>query len=472
MKKFIVVLCVLMSGVVNGQSLSNYYLEPGSTNQEVILHTSFYYHHGAGFIESNVEVVGNHINFSICYVLSSTTVVTNDDQEFIINVPNTGFPNYILNVNLYLWDQTLNTCDYSNVVDGGTINFESPYLPTDLVQVPDDNFEGFFEAKDLGDGLINNLVFRHRIENISRLDIYGYNLTVLGLERIKDLTGIEHLPRLNYLFGPDNLIEEYDATNNPALERLFLSFNPLLTSLDLSSCPNLWYLDADYTQLSSLDVSNNLNLSYLSFTDGNITELDLTQNVNLIDLTIYRTAISSLDLSNSQNLERLWLHQNDLTSVLLNSVSLKDVYFQQNPLTTIDLSMCPALESFHAALNTFTSLDFSQNPALNWLHLTLEDDLVSLDLRNGNNENLEELSIINLSGSLTCISVDNENLAPYPGWGVGQGPIVYSNDCALGIGDSEINNMQLYPNPVHSILNIQSQESIKSSLLYDIYSLF
>ena len=199
-----------------------------------------------------------------------------------------------------------------------------------------------------------------------------------------------------------------------------------------------------------------------------MSELDLSQNVDLSDLQVSETPITSLDLSANHILESLWLQQNDLTSVLLISASLKDVYLQGNLLTTIDLTMCPALESFHAVLNIFTSLDFSQNPALNWLHLTLENDLVSLDLRNGNNENLDELSIINLSGSLTCISVDDENLAPYPGWGVGNGPIIYSNDCALGIGDSEINTMQFYPNPVHSVLSVQSQELIKSLQLYDI----
>ena len=51
---------------------------------------------------------------------------------------------------------------------------------------------------------------------------------------------------------------------------------------------------------------------------------------------------------------------------------------------------------------------------------------------------------------------------------VAPGPITYSNDCALGIGDSEINTMQLYPNPVQSVLSVQSQESIKSLQLYDI----
>ena len=262
MKRFyelLVAVALLSFSVAQSQSLSNYYLESGSNNQEVILHTSFYYHHGAGFIESNVEVVGNTINFSICYGLSSTTVVTNDDREFVINLPN-PFPNYNLNVSLYLWDQNTNACDYSTVVDGGPVNFDYPYNPTDLVQVPDDNFEGFFEAMNLGDGQINNLVFRHRIQNISRLNIYGYELDLLGLEQIVDLTGIEHLPRLDYLFGPDNLIQEYDATNNPALEVLILSFNPQLTTIDLSSCPNLWYLDVDYTQLSNLVVSNNPNL--------------------------------------------------------------------------------------------------------------------------------------------------------------------------------------------------------------------
>jgi len=93
MKKFykiVVVFALLSITSAQSQVLSNYYLESGSTNQEVILHTSVFHFMGAGFFESNVEVVGNNINFSICYILSSIGVITNDDQEFIINVPSTG----------------------------------------------------------------------------------------------------------------------------------------------------------------------------------------------------------------------------------------------------------------------------------------------------------------------------------------------------------------------------------------------
>ncbi len=487
MKKLIVVLSLLISGIANSQVLSNYYLESGSTNQEVILHTSFFHFMGGGYFESNVEVVGNNINFSMCYILSSTGGVTNDDQEFILNVPNTGGSNYIININLYLWDQTLNTCDYSNVIDEGTINFESPYNPVATTFVPDDSFEEYFEYIGIGDDIPNNdEVFTHRIENRSHLFIGGGQLP-FGFDRIEDLTGIEAFSRLDVLQFPDSLISEFDATIHPELTWLHTSRNPI-SNLDVSNNPELIRLwtggdsvsELDVTQninlidlriitsaISQLDLSQNINLINLEIRDILISELDLSQNVDLSDLQVSETSISTLDLSVNQNLERLGLYRNEISNVIFNNSPLKRITLSENLLTTVDLSMCPELEYFDANNNLFTSLDFSQNPALIGLGL-FEDELVSLDLRNGNNENITDLIIINLSGSLTCISVDDENLAPYPGWGTAPGLIPFSNDCALGIGDSEINNMQLYPNPVHSILNIQSQESIKSSLLYDI----
>jgi hypothetical protein len=184
-------------------------------------------------------------------------------------------------------------------------------------------------------------------------------------------------------------------------------------------------------------------------------------------LQVSETSISTLDLSTNQNLERLELNQNEISSVLLNNSPLKRITLSENLLTTLDLAMCPELEFFNAGNNLFTSLDFSQNPALETLGI-LEDELVSLDLRNDNNENITDSIIFSLSGSLTCISVDDENLAPYPGWGTGPGLIPYSNDCALGIGDSEQQQAVIYPNPVQNILTIESKDSIESIQIYSI----
>ena len=184
---YIALIALLFFNGVTGQVLSNYYLEPGSTNDEAILHTSFYASHGAGYIDHMVEITGNVIDFSICYQLSSTQSPTYDDQEFLIDLP-INFPDIILNVNLYFWDQNLNMCDYANVMDGGTITFDFPYLPTAKTLVPDDNFEGFFEHFDIGDDIANNdLVFTHRIENINRLQMrFLTDLQPLGLARIED----------------------------------------------------------------------------------------------------------------------------------------------------------------------------------------------------------------------------------------------------------------------------------------------
>jgi hypothetical protein len=214
-----------------------------------------------------------------------------------------------------------------------------------------------------------------------------------------------------------------------------------------------------------LDLSQNSNLANLEIRDILISELDLSQNVGLSDLQVSETPISSLDLSANQNLAWLALRQNEISSVLFNSAPLKRINLSGNLLTTIDLSMCAELEYFNADNNLFTSLDFSQNPSLNVLGI-FEDELVSLDLRNGNNEDITDLIIINLSGSLTCISVDDETQAPYPGWGTVPGLIPYSNDCALGIGDSEQQQAVIYPNPVQNMLTIESKESTESIQIY------
>lgn len=330
MKKCIIILCALMSGLVNGQELTNFYLEPGTTNNEVILHTSFFHLASATLYSSEIEIIGNRINFSICYNLGWQQVETNDDQEFLINLP-TGYSDFDLTVTLAVYEDNWGYCDYVNTFDTGTVLFGYPYLPTDKTFVPDDNFEAYLESIGLGDDILeNDNVYTHRFINVGRLN--------LQVKEIQDLTGIEILSRLDVLNIYFNLITEFDSTNHPTLWKLWAFNNPL------------------------------------------------------------------------------------------------------------------------------TFLDFSQNPMLRDLLLN-DNNLTYLNLRNGNNESFDDL-YVGESPDLTCISVDDPNLAPYPNWGVSIPNVVYSEDCSLGVNDNEALQAVVYPNPVQEFLTIEGIEKIENIAVY------
>ena len=483
---YLIIWGVLCFQSAYSQEITNFYLEPGSTNDEVILNTSFYFYNVAGYIESSYTVDDNVINFTMCYILGASTSPTYDDQEFILNLPS-GYPDFILNVDLVIFDNDTGTCDYMNVLDSGTILFDYPYLPTDKTLVPDDSFEGFLELNGNGDDIPNNdEVFTHRIENITRLIMSDWILnSSFGLDEIEVLTGIAALTRLKVLHIDGNIIEDFDATFHPALTWLNARDNPL-SSLDVSNNPELIRLWTRDDNIEELDVSQNINLIHLWVNSSDIatlelggaislhrlqlegtllTELDISQNINLEELKCNNSLITSLDTTNNSSLRTLDCDNNLLTSLILNNDLLVSISCSQNQLTSLDISSCPNLESLFSLNTPLTSLDIRDNPELRSIFL-FGNNVTTLDLRNGNNENFDQLRVYN-NPDLTCVSVDDPSLAPYLYWDIQGSNVFYSADCALGTSDSEQQQAVIYPNPVQDILNIESKESIKSIEVYN-----
>ena len=107
-----------------------------------------------------------------------------------------------------------------------------------------------------------------------------------------------------------NSLTSLDVSTSPNLQELLCYFNSL-TSLDVSTSPNLQYLDCGYNDLTSLDVSNTPNLQYLGCSYNSLT---------------------SLDVSTSPNLQTLDCDYNDLTSLLIKNGSKENIFsFFQNP---------------------------------------------------------------------------------------------------------------------------------------------
>lgn len=379
-------------------------------------------------------------------------------------------------------------------IDAGA-SFTNTTDCTTTTSIPDNNFEAYLEANNLGNGIANDdLVFTGNISGLTSLDISSQN--------IANLTGIEAFTSLTTLNVSSNAsVSSLDVSALTALENLNIS-NTGISSLDLTSNTALTVFNGQNAALTSLDIKNGANTSITSFnTTGNAsleciqvdnityattnwTNIDsstsfsglcgftyvpdnnfemylethndrgrsvpmgdaeslgngvmddyvdtskietltslFVSNQNISDLTgiedftalrslwVDENSLTSLDVSNNTNLDDLNCSSNSLTSIDvsdLTSLASLDVS-NMNGITTIDLSNNTDLLSLRASNTGLTSLDLRAFTSLNDLDIR-NAQLTSLDLRNGNNTNMNNVQFDG-NFDLTCISVDDVDYA-------------------------------------------------------------
>src|SRR5690606_38688155 len=105
-----------------------------------------------------------------------------------------------------------------------------------------------------------------------------------------------------------------------------------------------------------------------------------------------------------------------------------------------------------------------------------ENELTELNLKNGNNQNIERMWAYE-NPNLVCIQIDDES-ATYPvcdmpnfiGWCKDE-TAYYSEFCDLGIENFIISEIVIFPNPATNILKIQSNHDIDRVHIYSIQGL-
>ena len=299
--------------------------------------------------------------------------------------------------------------------------------------IPDSIFEQ--ELINLGyDTIHDGQVLTADIVNIDSLHLVppngGWFPFPAYSSQISDLTGIEDFLGLTYLNCSRNRIVNLDLSQNNALQFLDCSgwYNSMgqfiagtLLNLDLSQNTALTHLICPFNKLSSLDLSQNTSLTYLDCSFNKFRSIDLSQNITL----------SYLDCSGTQ---------------ILN----------------LNLSPNSALTNLNCSGNLITSLDLSQNPSLTPLNCgggqiygNPNGKLNTLDLRNGNNNNLISFDATN-NPSLHCISVD-DSIWSSNNWNNIDNHTIFSNDC---------NNIQ-YASPGYTAILDSVFEGKLISMGYD-----
>jgi hypothetical protein len=299
--------------------------------------------------------------------------------------------------------------------------------------VPDDNFEQ--ALINLGyDNVLDDYVLTAYINNVTSLLVAGQNIT--------DLTGIEDFISLTTLNCYSNQLTTLDVSSNIALTTLYCRTNQL-TSLDVSSNTALTYLDCNYNQLTTLDVSTNTALTYLECSsnqlttlgvsgttalttlwcsENQLTTLDVSNNTALTKLECSSNQLTTLGVSGTTALTTLWCSENQLTTLdVSNNTALTKLWCSENQLTTLDVSSNTALDELICRYNQLITLDVSSNITLDTLICGHQQQLTTLDLRNGNNTNLQIVSANNCP-NLYCINVDDVAWAT-ANWTVANGNI-------------------------------------------------
>lgn len=333
-----------------------------------------------------------------------------------------------------------------------------------VTNIPDTNFEQSLLDQGIdSDGLLNGEVLTADIDVLIALNIFN--------EDIQDFTGIEDFVSLVTLDCSDNFVEG---------------------SLDLSSNVNLEVVFASYSALRSLNVSNSPNLRILNINDNELTSLDVSNNPLLEEIRLGNQSedvfpfneFPNLDFSANPQLRILDCHATySLTSVNLNGATdLRFGNFEGCALTSIDVSMNVLLEElrvgyvdagFSGTSNNLVSVDVSNNPNLVSL-LVQNTDISSLNIQNGANDILTNLSGFQ-TPNLSCILVDDETAAtngdaPYGSWSLDAGTQFSETECTIGVEDYLLESVQLFPNPVDDVMNVQNSHklALDAITIYDI----
>ncbi|MUP46596.1 hypothetical protein E0K83_12700 [Gramella sp. BOM4] len=267
----------------------------------------------------------------------------------------------------------------------------------DFIFIADSNFEQ--ALIDIGidsDGMVNQSIMRSDAEAVTNLNLtvpafvpeneQGYaNSEIVNVEsKIQDLIGIEAFINLTNLRAFSHELTSIDVSELTELIRLEL-VNNQITSIDVSQNTKLEVFWLETNHLSEVDLTNNANLRNIALGYNNLTEIDVTQNPDLWALTIEGNDLTSVDVSKNTEIAQIWLAENP-------------------NLTKVDFSKNTKMYGLGIYNTAIKSLDLSNNP-MTRLFIGNNPNLEHVDLRNGNNSNLNQFWADN-TPNLTCINAD------------------------------------------------------------------
>jgi len=245
---------------------------------------------------------------------------------------------------------------------------------------------------------------------------------------IKSLQGIEAFTNLDTLFCQCNLIESLDLSLNTSLAFLECGGNSL-DSLDVTNNSALTYLhcgdDPEISELTSLNVSGCTALEWLQCVGNQLTSLNVSGCTALESVRCNRNQLASLDVTNNTSLLMLECFLNQLTSLDVSGcTALEYLNFGSNQLASLDVSKNTSLNSLCCGDNLLTALDVSANIGLTGLYLS-------------NMPSLHEVCVWTTPFPLWAVEVDT----------TGSPNVYFTTECTTGIFQEKNTELRIYPNP-------------------------
>lgn len=213
--------------------------------------------------------------------------------------------------------------------------------------------------------------------------VIGNNTTVNYIDcNSNALTSLDvsNCTSLEELYCNDNQITSLDLSANPLLKVLFC-FRNQLTNLDLNVNLALERLECGFNQITNL-VGLGANMFSLACQDNLLTSINVTNCPTLEFLEVQNNALTSLDVSTNPMLFRLFCWNNQLTLLNVNGcANLNGLSCEDNQLTTLDLTSNVGLSQLNAARNALTTLVIGNKPGLSFLNFR-DNQVSSVDLSN------------------------------------------------------------------------------------------
>jgi Leucine-rich repeat (LRR) protein len=204
--------------------------------------------------------------------------------------------------------------------------------------------------------------------------------------------------------------------------------------------------------------------------------LSVTPLTNLITLNCNKNQISSINLNGLTNLQDIDVSYNLLSNLIFDGLTLlKTITCSHNQITELNFTELNNLIVVNCNHNLVETLDFSNSTILQKLNCSNNSNLTSICLKNGYTNYLiwGNDDFLSYNFNLSYICADDFEITYL------QNRLAESNltqsviiDSACNLNNENFDNKKLvsfYPNPVNSIVNINSNynSTIKSVTLYD-----
>ena len=188
-------------------------------------------------------------------------------------------------------------------------------------------------------------------------------ITVNAME-IKSLKGIENFSNLLSLYCSENHISTLNLSGCPDLGWLECNSNEI-SKLDLSSCPNMKGLYCNTNKLKELDVSRCPNIVALDCGNNEINSFNIKGCKFLETINCCSNHINSLDLSECNNLYFLYCNNNNLTTLDVSKCPyVSDLKCENNNISNLNISGCNNIYDFNCSDNKITKLDLAHCTSL------------------------------------------------------------------------------------------------------------